>query len=186
MTTTTDGGRWPREERLNRSAMLLGHYEALFLLIAVGAGIASDVLGNPAALSWPVTATWLAWFVTIAADLRCHRWQLCERCIRHAPALNPQAAVDRWRRALWLFHQRLVQAALMAVMLGLIFTSALGHHEQPWQYAIDVLALVILAGVTVARYEHGRLQPWCPWCHWGDGGDEEAAPVAPEDHGVKV
>lgn len=184
MTTTTGGSRRPRKEWLNRSAMLLGHYEAFFLLAAVSVSIAADALGNPAALTWPGTAFWTAWLVTIMADLQCHRWQLCERCISHAPALNPQAAVDRWRRALWLSHRQRLLMGLMATSVALIFISATGH--QPWHYAIDVLALVILAGVTVTRYEHGRLQPWCPYCHWGDGGGEEVAPVAPEDHGVKV
>jgi hypothetical protein len=162
--------------------MWLGHYEVAFLLAAVGISIAGDALSTPDPLGWTGTAAWTAWLVTLAADIRFHRWQLCERCISHAPALNPQAAVDRWKRALWFSHQRLLQVVLMLVVLGFIFLSGFGfgHHEQPWQYAIDALALTLLAGVTVARYEHGRLQPWCPWCHWGKGGEEEVSPPVPE------
>ena len=181
MTITANGGRWPW---LNRPAMWLGHYQSFFLLGTLGLTIVFDAIGNPGPVTWVAAAAFGAWMVALVADIAAHQRQLCERCISAAPTLNPQAAVERWPRALWCHHQKRMNIVLLAVALGCIFGWGQVHHQWPWGDALDAAGLLIVGYSVVTGHVHQRLYPWCPWCHWGDGGGEEIAPVAPEDHGV--
>jgi hypothetical protein len=184
MTTATGGNR-PRREWLNRPAMALGHYQEHVQVAALPLLIANVLAGRPAVLTWISLAVLSAWLIAFLADLGQHQRQLCERCISAAPTLNPQGAVERWRRVLWCFHQKRASQLLLLASICWIFYSSRISHEHEWALGLDALVLVLIGCSYFTGIIHKRLYPWCPWCHWGGhGGDEETSPVAPEDHGV--
>lgn len=186
MTTTTGGSRWPREGRLHRVFMWAGHYHERIILAAIALAIADDLSGRPAILAAAVAVMFVAWFAAFLFGAQRHDRSLCERCISEAPTLNPQGAVERWKRMLWAFHQKRANIILLGIVLAWIIGSTQFRHEPLWARGLDAAGMVVLGYSYVRDRVHRRLYPWCPYCHWGDGGDEEVAPVAPEDHGVKA
>jgi hypothetical protein len=184
MATSTAGSRWPREGRPHRAAMLLGHYQEHIQVAVLPLLIGNVLAGRPPVLTWISYTVLLAWFVSFLADQRQHQRQLCERCISAAPTLNPQGAVERWRRVLWCFHQKRAYQLMMLAAICWIFYSSRIRHEHEWALSLDALILVLIGFSYFTGIIHKRLYPWCPYCHWGDGGGEEVTPPVPEDHGV--
>jgi hypothetical protein len=163
-----------------RPAMWLGHYATHLLLAAVAASVADDAMGQPGGVvQWAAVAAWTVWIAAFLVDGGFHRERLCERCVAASP-LDPQAAVDRWRRALRLHHARAVMVAVLAGVVGWNLASgALFRHPPAWALAVSALASVTLGASYAVSWQHRRLYPWCPFCRWGEGGAEEVSPDVP-------
>jgi hypothetical protein len=172
---------WPGG-RASRVLMWLGHYVRVFLAVSFLLAIINDILGGKNGLL-PVnilSAVAIGVFlVALFADSHWHQENLCVRCIAATP-LDPQAAVDRWRRALRANHSGAAWAFLViAALAGLIGTTSV--LSRPWSVVVIAAAWVMFAVFNLAVHIHRRLYPWCPWCDWGDGGgDEEVSPDVPD------
>lgn len=160
--------------------MWLGHYSTLLLLAAVVSSVADDATGQQQGIvEWIAVGVWSLWTAAMLADRGVHQERLCERCVAASP-LDPQAAVDRWKRVLRLHHARGAMLALLGAVIGWDLTAgALFHHPPVWALAISALASVALGMTYAVTWQHRRLYPWCPFCRWGEGGAEEVSPDVP-------
>lgn len=174
MTTQDKPGRGDR-----RAIMWLGHYSVFVLWGGIALFIANDAVGQPSARPWfwIVTVVSVVWIGSLFAD-GYHEDRLCERCIAASP-LDPAAAVQRWRPALWWTHQKRLSLIVMLAALSVFVCNALFHHPPWWLSALSILAFLVLGISFAVTYQHRRLYPWCPYCHWDDGGDEEISPGVP-------
>ncbi|HEY3650450.1 MAG TPA: hypothetical protein VGL33_20980 [Streptosporangiaceae bacterium] len=68
---------------------------------------------------------------------------------------------------------------MLAVLAWLIYDTTAGGPKQPWQYALDAVAVTILGAKYLIDHQHRRLYPWCPYCRWDEDGGEEAVPPVP-------
>ena len=111
-----------------------------------------------------------------------HDSRLCVRCLHAKPLEAPQQAVDRRRRVLWLFHQRLlILAALLAA--GVLLTAQALARDHPWLRVGAIFFLIVLFLLYASRV-HRRLRLWCPFCHRGgdaDGDDGDEPDDGPPD-----
>lgn len=166
------------ENRRTRLLMWLGHYSDVMIWGFIAAVILGDATGN--SIGWIEDTGAVVcgfWVLTKLADSRVHMERLCERCAAATP-LDCQAAVRRWKRALWWRHQRKAQLAVFIVMAAIFLLDAIaGKHV--WVYAVHAFGFLVLGLTTIPAWQHRRLQPWCPYCRWDDGGDEEVAPDVP-------
>lgn len=179
MGTVSSPGGERRGVIPDRAVMWLGHYSVFLLLAAVAASVADDAAGQPSGLlDWIVDAAWLAWVAALLADMGRHREHLCERCIAATP-LDPQAAVDCWRRVLRLQHAHGAWIALLGAVVAWDIGSALFRHQPPWAFAVDALVSVIVGASWLVTWQHRRLYPWCPYCRWDGGGHHEVSPDVP-------
>lgn len=162
-----------------KPAMWLGHYSTPALLAAVVASVADDAMGQPGgAVQWITIAVWALWLAAWLADGGVHQERLCERCIAASP-LDPQAAVDRWRRVLRLHHERRVMIAVLGAVVVWDVMAGRLHHPPAWALAVSALTSVALGASYAVTWQHRRLYPWCPFCRWDEGGAEEVSPDVP-------
>jgi hypothetical protein len=200
------GGQWRpwvrfvlRHTRWLRPALMwAGHYSLWLTIPWIAVAFADDAAGRPGWLAHLALAAWgILWF-TLTIDSGYHYARLCERCAAATP-LDPQAAVDRWRRVLRLDHRRrfvtaiILAAFIWALGVGYMLISGvhsvgLPAHHHNWAYLLqDVPIVLLIACYFVVNRIHRALYPWCPWCRWDGGGDHEGAPdPGPEDHGVPL
>jgi len=189
MTMASDSGKQPG------ILMAIGHYlDPVWPPAMVASGVASTLIPSGSALSWTFSAAYFAvFFGALACDLFVHMGNLCERCIRAIP-LDPQAAIERDRMWLKLFHRTSSQIwvhirsvrvpvpnKLLALMLlGTAVLTAIRLTFDPGEQALKFVALLTwttpLASIFWATYRHNRLQPWCPFCPRDDGDDRVEAP----------
>jgi hypothetical protein len=163
-----------------RPAMWLGHYSTLLLLAAVAASVANDATGQrQQVVEWVSVAAWICWIAALMADWGVHQERLCERCIAASP-LDPQAAVDRWRRVLRVHHARTATVITMGAVVAWDFIAgALLRHPPAWALAVSALAVAALGASSAVTWQPRRLYPWCPFCRWDEGGAQEVSPDVP-------
>lgn len=165
-----------------RPAMWLGHYSLPLLRVAVAVSVADDAAGQPGGADgwagWIVTAAWAVWIAAVLADGGVHQERLCERCVAATP-LDPQAAVDRWKRALRLHHNNGARNGMLGGILACWLATGFLHHPPAWALALSATADVAYGAFSLVSWKHRRLFPWCPFCRWGDGGAEEVSPDVP-------
>lgn len=158
--------------------MLLGHYYAYIMLVVLGMSVAVHALQRvfpPSAVI--LAAAWVLGIASVACHVRVHARCLCERCIRAAPALDPQRAVRRWRLALWSAHKPVLSLCLLAAAVALILAQGLWKSDV-FAYTGTALAASCFGWQYLVDHHHRRLTPWCPRCHWGGSGDSgERSPV---------
>lgn len=187
MTTAADQ---PGRRPLHALAMLLGHYSeiispvtSLIILVTV---IYRAVWARPVnAVSSTITVTIMA--VVIATMLLkdfYHSRKLCLRCLKAAPMLDPQAAVDRHINALRRIHFARWRTFLLATVLIVAYvasSAAVASWPWPARAVLVVAGLVGFVGslyMTYASFIHRRLYPWCPWCkRRGFGGEPLPEPT---------
>lgn len=180
MTVAREG----REGPLASRAMWLGHYADFIAGAFLAVCLANDVTGWAGWMQTPSTVASSGMLLSLIAESRVHGRRLCERCIAAAP-LAPQRAVDRWRRALWSYHQGWATVTMVAVFcsaasIALFYGLAAHPHPPAWALAYHGCAMVAAAVFLVVLHLHSRLHPWCPFCRWDDGGDEEVSPDVPD------
>jgi hypothetical protein len=160
--------------------MWLGHYQPVLIACCLPVLYAGTLSGNPP-LQWAGAAVCVPYMGAMFASV-IHDSRLCERCAAATP-LDPQAAVARWRPALWGFHR--LGVPVLVVALAVWVVGGLVHGRPWWEWPVYAVVLASIGVSVWATAKHRDLYPWCPWCRWRDGGDEEEAPdpaPAPEVH----
>jgi hypothetical protein len=125
---------------------------------------------------WISTALMAGWFGALWGSMR-HARELCERCISRVP-LDPQRAVNRSYRMLWVWHRGVLFAFFMVSFIASAFTP---KNSWPDRLFLSLGTITLLASSIVA-WRHAAIQPWCPWCRDDgddDGGDSELVPDDP-------
>lgn len=120
---------------------------------------------------FPDLPEWVTAIITVVA-VGCvwiviqHSRELCDKCLGEMP-LDPDKAVKRNMRPLWLIHHM----KKPAIAMGVVFLASIALPKHWWE--THVIADLLFAAVCYwmfAAMRHQRLQPWCPWCR--DDGDD--------------
>lgn len=167
--------------RFARIMTAFGHRMIYLMAVTVTAHVCYDALGQPGMLTPPSTALTFLFDVSLYAEFRYHSRRLCGACMARTPA-DPQAAVNRWRKALWLVHhRRAVVVCTILLIVGVLGENVMRAHHAAWAAsAVDAAVFLALGIWALAGWKHQPLMPWCPWCHWGDGGNSELFPEVPD------
>jgi hypothetical protein len=159
--------------------MWLGHYTPGLLITSIGVTVIAAATGDQLGVAGDVAVVvWIIAAFSLFIGGHYHDSRLCGRCVAAAP-LDPQAAIERWRPALWWAHKTLWMSLATFAAVGWFIWLGQYHHVPWWAWIPTVPAALVYAGVFISARQHSRLYPWCPWCHWNDGGDEEIAPDVP-------
>lgn len=190
MSTMSNGSNRPA------IAEMIGHYtDPLWAPAMVASGVTSAVIPVGSTLGWAFSLVYVAViFGAVACNVFAHGGtRLCERCVRADP-LDPQAAVERDRIWLKIFHRvsrhvvlhiRSTHVPLPTSFFALLLFClaaqlAIRLIFDPGKQAMAFVSLLTvtipLASVLWATHRHNRLKPWCPFCRRDDGGDEVEAP----------
>jgi len=104
------------------------------------------------------------------------RVPMCPSCVDQIP-LDPQAAIDRHRRALFsahVIHDRPYFSVAWLGALALLSMTTVHVTGVTTFYAFWDLAFLVYC---YTAWRHHHLQPWCPFCQgWEDGGEPERVP----------
>jgi hypothetical protein len=142
--------------------MWLGHFCILLVPAAVIASVADDAMGQPrGVIDVIVAAVWGCWIAAMLADRGVHQERLCERCVAATP-LDPQAAVDRWRRVLRLHHERRAMFGMLGGVLAWDIVDGMFRHPPAWVLAGSAVTTVAYGAAFAVTWQHRRLWPWCP------------------------
>lgn len=184
MTATEEPFGNSRRSSISELLIAIGHYAApmawIMYLVTVTISLArwwGAVI--PFWISIPFMVSTIA---ALAAEMY-HDRKLCVLDIKAGPLLDPQAAVDKHRPALKLYHrprQRWTMTAVALLPLLLPWTRHLnpGTPVKILFSAMSVAAIISTLRLLRALEHHRRLHPWCPWCHpRRDKDDDVVAPV---------
>lgn len=158
-----------------------GHRMMYLMAVFVTAEVCYDALGQPGELTLADTAVICLYLASFYGHARYHRGRLCEPCMARTP-LDPQAAVNRWKTALWLVHHRRpIVVCLIVLMVSLLGENVMRVHHAAWAAStLDGTTVLTFGVLMLAQWKHEKLEPWCPWCNWGRGGDKEVSPATPD------
>ncbi len=176
--------------RPRRVWLALGHYSShisavasLVGAVAVAVFTVVDVTVARHAVLTLVLAVYAVTLASITAE-RTHHRSLCPREISDAPVLDPQAAVDRHRRELLVWHsrhRRIASAIAGTVILVLYLLSV----RETWLFVAGFgCSALISSYLTYVDITHRRLYPWCPHCRHGGRGPRGFRVPGPTDPAV--
>lgn len=171
MTLTGD-----RPRRRDSLLLWLGHYSLWFLWAFIAVAVASTV-SHWGFLAGSAAVLTVILIVAMVAGAW-HDLRLCERCIAATP-LDPQAAVQRWRPVLRIYHHHRLRIATGLAAIAAFTAFPFVRHAPWWLYSLAITAFVIIGLLNTIQHRHRMLYPWCPWCRWEGGGDEELVPDVP-------
>jgi hypothetical protein len=187
MTLSAPG---PRRSWLLAKAILIGHYVEPFahlIVLGIGASLISRLWVDE--VGWVVAALHTTALFTLGAAYVCnwiHSNHLCDR--DELGFLDPQAAVEKHRGQLRLYHRRGVGILIGLSMLAL----AIPPMKNEWPLWLRVLLTAAIAACAVstmvfdrATSVHQKLHLWCPWRprYRGEGDDETTPAPQPQPTG---
>lgn len=197
--TATDGTYNPDRGRMGRLIMLLGHHAVvlepvLYALTWVSVITTTWWMEKDTPLnttvSWLGVACIVGTLTTMAAQ-HAHDSTLCLLDVAESPLLNPQAAVDKHRKQLDLFHNRSRGRIYLTVGALPMVVMVLGTQMPAGNLLIKITGTVAAVAGVAAMTQHGyatrihrKLYPWCKRCHPGGGGDTPASAPTPDPVGT--
>lgn len=198
MTSATADGHARRDSTIHRVAMWLGHYEPRVVPVVFCALLAAcfAYLWIP---RWSGVTDGLVTQLIAAAFVlaRCgviHDRNLCRRHIDDT-LLDPQGAVDRYRRRMAWCHDIRVRVSTVSLVAGIVAIAAFACSrfaaDWPWpaRAAITAAALAtfpVVVYTTLALRTHRKLQRWCLWCNPGGGGGGHVTAPDPQPVGTST